>query len=137
MCIRLDPYLTTYREIKSKYTEDVNINIKIIIIYIINYNKVKVQTSGQDGGIGRYSVSSHNQKEDKKKFKNKNNQNCQKIELCGSLTTKGLKKKISSTLVGGVEMGSWGGEDTWQGDGLGRQGDGWWTGWSHLHMWIS
>ena len=34
-------------------------------------------------------------------LKTKNNQNCQKIELYGSLTTKKLKKKHSSRLVGG------------------------------------
>ena len=48
----------------------------------------------------------HNQKKDNK-FKNKNNQNCQKIELYGSPTTKEIKKKHSSRPVGGVEMGSW------------------------------
>ena len=52
----------------------------------------------------------HNQKKDKNKFINKqtkkNNQPCQKIELDGSLTTKELKKKHSSRLVGEVEMGS-------------------------------
>ena len=36
--------------------------------------------------------------------KTKNNQNCQKIELYGSPTTKELKKKLSSRLVGGVGM---------------------------------
>ena len=36
-------------------------------------------------------------------LKTKNNQNCQKIELYGSLTTKKLKKH-SFRLVGGVEM---------------------------------
>ena len=40
-------------------------------------------------------------------LKTKSNQNCQKIELYGSLTTKELKKKHSSRLVGGAEMGSW------------------------------
>ena len=51
------------------------------------------------------------------KFKNKNNQNCQKIKLPGSQTTKGLKKKHSSRSVGGAEMVSWDGEDSWQGGG--------------------
>ena len=45
------------------------------------------------------------------------NENCQKIKLYGNLTTKELKKKHSSRLVGGAEMESWGGEDTWQGSG--------------------
>ena len=40
-------------------------------------------------------------------LKTKNNQNCQKIKLYGSPTTKELKKKHSSRLVGGAEMGSW------------------------------
>ena len=44
-------------------------------------------------------------------------QNCQKIELYGSLTTKKLKKKHSSTAVGGAETGSWDAEDALQGDG--------------------
>ena len=48
-------------------------------------------------------------------LKIKNNQNCQKIKLYGSLTTKELKKKHLSLPGGGVEVGSWSGEDTWQG----------------------
>ena len=48
-------------------------------------------------------------------LKTKTNQNCQKIELYESLTTKELKKKHSSRLVGGVEMGSWDREDVQQG----------------------
>ena len=40
------------------------------------------------------------------KLKTKNNQNCQKIKLYGSLTTKKLKKKHSSRPVGGLEIGS-------------------------------
>ena len=39
-------------------------------------------------------------------LKTKNNQNCQKIELYGSLTTKELKKKQSSRLVERAETGS-------------------------------
>ena len=50
-------------------------------------------------------------------LKTKSNQNCQKIELYGSLTTKELKKKHSSRLVGRAEMGSWGREDSRQGNG--------------------
>ena len=55
--------------------------------------------------------------------------NCQKIELeiqFGSLMTKELKKKHSFILVGGVETGSWGGEDLQQGmaGGLGQAR--WW-----------
>ena len=39
-------------------------------------------------------------------IKTKNNQNCQKIELSESPTTKEIKKKHSSRQVGGAEMGS-------------------------------
>ena len=49
----------------------------------------------------------HNQKKDNNKFKNKNNnQNCQKIELHGNLTTKELKKTHTFRLVGVADMGS-------------------------------
>ena len=41
-------------------------------------------------------------------LKIKNNQNCQKIKLYGSLTTKELKKKHSSRPAEGVETGSQG-----------------------------
>ena len=41
-----------------------------------------------------------------KNLKRKNNQNCQKIELYASLTTRELKKKHSFRPVGGAEMGS-------------------------------
>ena len=36
-------------------------------------------------------------------LKTNNNQNCQKIELYGNLTSKDLKKPLSSRRVGGVE----------------------------------
>ena len=45
----------------------------------------------------------------------KNDENCQKIKLYGSLTTKELKKKHSSRPVGGEETSSQGREDIWQG----------------------
>ena len=50
-------------------------------------------------------------------LKTKTNQNGQKIKLYGlpSPTIKELKEKHSSRLVGGVEMGGWGGEDAQQG----------------------
>ena len=50
------------------------------------------------------------------------------MELNGRLTTKELKKKHPSRLVGGVEMGSQAGEDIWQG--------GSWR-WSRLCLWNS
>ena len=80
----------------------------------VNKNKVKKygnRTSGQDRGIGRYILPPHTTKRRTTNLKTKNSQNCQKIELYESLTTKELKKKYSSRLVGGgVEMESWDGE---------------------------
>ena len=75
----------------------------------INYKEKKkeIQTSSQDGGVGRYTLPPHTTKRrTTTNLKTKNNQNCQKIELYGSPTTKELKKKHSSRPVGGVEMGS-------------------------------
>ena len=54
----------------------------------------KIWTSGQDGGIGRYTVPPHTTKRRKTtNVKTKHNQNCQKIELYGSLTI-GVKEEI-------------------------------------------
>ena len=61
-------------------------------------------TSGQEEDIGRYTVPPHTTKRrTTTNLKTKNNQNYQKIKLCGSPTTKELKKKHSFRLVGGVE----------------------------------
>ena len=54
--------------------------------------------SGQDGGIGKYTLPPHRTRRTTTNSKTQNNQNCQKIELYGSLTTKELKKKHSSRL---------------------------------------
>ena len=73
-------------------------------------------TSGQDGGVGRYTLPPRTTKRrTTTNLKTKTNQNCQKMELYGSPTTNELKKKHLSRLVGGVETGSQGREDTWQG----------------------
>ena len=73
-------------------------------------------TSGQGGGIGRYTLPPRTTKRrTTTNLKTKNNQNYQKIELYGSPTTKELNKKFSSRLVGGAKMGSQGKEDAWQG----------------------
>ena len=61
------------------------------------------QTSGQDRGVGRYTLPSHTTKRTIINFKTKNNQNCQKIKLYGNPTTKELKKKDSSRPVRGVK----------------------------------
>ena len=72
--------------------------------------------SGQDGGTGRNaSLLCTTKRRITTNLKTKNNQNCQKIELYGSLMTKELKKKHSSRLVGGAETGSQGGKDSQQG----------------------
>ena len=79
-------------------------------------------TSGQDGGIGRYILPPRTTKRrTTTNLKTRNNQNCQKVKLYGSPTTKELKKKHSFRLVGGVETGSVGrgGVARWQ-DRTGR-----------------
>ena len=49
---------------------------------------------GKDGGVGGYALLPCTTKTRiTNNLKTKNNQNCQKIELYGSLTTKELKKK--------------------------------------------
>ena len=64
-------------------------------------------------------MSSHTNKTKRTtNLKTKTNQNCQKIKLYGSPTTKELKKKHSSRPVGGVEMGSQGGKGPQGGKGL-------------------
>ena len=63
---------------------------------------------GQDGSIGRYTLPPHTTKRrPTTNLKTKNNQNCQKIKLYESLTTKELRKKHSSRLVGGTEVDNW------------------------------
>ena len=80
-------------------------------------------TSSKDGGIGRYTLPPPTTKRrSTANLKTKNNQNCQKIELYGSPTTKELKRKYLFRLVGGTEMGSWSGEDA-------QKGYSWRTGW--------
>ena len=72
-------------------------------------------------------TSSHNQNKETTNLKTKNKQNCQKSELYGNPTIKELKKKHSSRSVGGAESG---GEDV-------QQGGSWWTGQSHICVWIN
>ena len=66
----------------------------------------------QDGGVGRYIVLPHTTKRrTTTNLKAKNNQNCQKNKLYGSLTARELKKKHSSSMVGAA------GEVAWKGGG--------------------
>ena len=74
--------------------------------------------SGQYGSIDRYSMPPYTTKRmTAGNFKIKNNQNCQEIELYGSMKTKELKKKHSFRPVGGVEMGSSGGDEAGESSG--------------------
>ena len=58
------------------------------------------ETFDQDEGIGRYALlCSTIKRRTTTNLKTENNQNCEKIELYGSPTTKELKKKYSSRLV--------------------------------------
>ena len=94
-----------------------------------------VQASGQDGGIGRYASLPHTTKRRITTNLKIKNQNCQKIELYGSLTTKELKKKHSFRPVEGAETG---GEDLQQsGSWWSGQGGGWHSGWPHICMRIN
>ena len=69
--------------------------------------KILLRTSSQGGGVGRYTLPPCTTKrKTTTNLKTKNSQNCQKIKLYGSPTTKELKKH-SSRLVGGVGTGSW------------------------------
>lgn len=63
-------------------------------------------TSGQEVDIGRQDSPPHTTIRITTNLKTKCNQECQKIELNGSPTTKNLKKKYSSRWVGGAEPGT-------------------------------
>ena len=60
---------------------------------------MEVETFSRDGGIGRYTLLPHVTA--KELQLNLNAQNCQKIKVYGSLTTKDLKKPHLSRWVGG------------------------------------
>ena len=73
---------------------------------MLNSNSSGRETSGQDGGIDRYTLPPCTTKRrTTRNLNTKSNQNCQKIELQGSPTTKELKKRHPSRLVGRVETG--------------------------------
>ena len=91
--------------------------LEILMETVANFKNVG--TSDQGGGIGRHTVPPPTtRRSTKTNLKTKNNQNWQKIELYGSLTTKELKKH-SPRLVGGAELGDGqpSREDGWQGGG--------------------
>ena len=79
-------------------------------------------TSGQDRGVGRYTLLSHTTKKMMTNLKQNNPPlppgTARKLNCMEVRQTKELKKKLSSRLVGGAEAGSWDREDK-------RQGSGW------------
>ena len=86
------------------------------------------QSHAEDGGVGRHTVPPRTTKRrTTTNLKTKNNKNCQKIELYGSLTTKELKSKHSFRLERGVETSSWDRQDT-------CQHGGWWLGWARRQL---
>ena len=108
----------------------IRIGILKISEHFEQIRNLSTETSGQNGDVDRHTVPPGTTKRrTTANFKTKNNQNCQKIKLYRSPTTKELKKKHSSRLVGGVEMGSQGTEDLWQGSGRP-------SGRSHICLWI-
>ena len=86
--------------------------------------------SSQDGAVGRYTLPPHTTKSrTTTNLKTKNYQNCQKIKLHGSLTTKELKKKHSFRPVGRAETGSQVERMCGKVEDQGRQG--WWLAVPH------
>ena len=71
-----------------------------------------------------HCASSHNQKKDNN-LKTKNNQNCQKVELYGSPTTKEIKKMHASRPVGGARRAA--GSERTHGKVLTQRGGGLWN----------
>ena len=59
---------------------------------LLFFKKFKIGTSSQDGGIGRYTQPPCTTKRTTN-LKTKNNQNCQKIKLYGSPTSKELNEE--------------------------------------------
>ena len=118
--------------------DSMQIKDQILLYKRISF-KIALLTSGQDGSMGRYTLSPCIPKiRTTTNLKTKNNQNFQKIKLYGSPTIKELEKKHSSRLVGGAETGRL----EWRE----RQGGGWKTRWarqqladwwSHIHIRIN
>ena len=81
--------------------------------YFFFFVKCFLWTSGQDGVIGRYTLPPRTTKRrTTTNLKPRNNQNCQKIEMYGSPTTKELKETYTCRPVRGAERGSYNGEDS-------------------------
>ena len=98
-------------------------------------DKKRYRINSQDGGVGRYTVPPRTTKIRTTNLKTKTNQNCQKIKLYRSPTTKELKKTHSSRQVGRMEMGS---RVERQGPGWQTRHDsGWQSVWPHICLWIN
>ena len=81
--------------------------------------------SGKDGNVGRYISLPHTTKRRiTTNLKTKNNQNCQRIELYGSLTTKELQTKHLSRPAKGAEMGGQAEMGRWEKRICGKTGAG-------------
>ena len=83
----------------------------MVQLYVCNVNKTFINTSQQIPAKTEAHADSQcllaQPNEDSSTFKNKHNQNCQKIQLYGSPTAKELKKKKHSPRpAGGAETGS-------------------------------
>ena len=90
-------------------------------------------TSCHIGGIGRLILPPHKTiRRITTNLKTKNNQDCHKIKLYESPTTKGLKKKHSSRQVEGAKRMQYGAARWWQ---VARQLQ-WWPAeqWSHINV---
>ena len=88
-----------------------------------NKRKIKkiLPISGEDGVIGKdASPPGTTIAKTTLDYKTNITQKCQKIKLCGTPTTKDLKKSHSSGQVRGAEM---------------QRGAEMWNGWSHIYVW--
>ena len=92
-------------------------------------------TSGQDEGVGRYTLPlPMTKRRTTTHLKTKNNQNCQNIELYESPTTKELKKKHSFRLSEGWRWAAAAQRTHGKAvvGGPSGQSGSWWAGWSHI-----
>ena len=77
--------------------------------------KSELVRPGQTRGVGRQYCFLAKETKDNNQLKTINPQKCSQIELYENLTTKELKKKHSSRLIGGTEIHSQGRDDVQQG----------------------
>ena len=95
-----------------------------------NAHDNQIGTSCQVGGEGRHTVPlCTTKRRTTTNLKQKITRTARKSKLYGSLTNKEIKKHPPQ-LIGGVEMGSQGRDDLWQGGG-------WRTGQSYIHTWMN